>query len=239
MVEVAECPLCKGNNFQPHTVVSGGPMIKANVDGFDLSYASLVHYVRCRLCGMVYQSPRMSDDELERWYSSGTYRKWLNVPQENIDRDEYERAERIYGWVAGLNPQSVLDIGCSRGYLLGMFGDREVQGVEQFMDYVSEDVPVVKTLDEVRGRYDAVTLIHVLEHVPRPVEFLREIAPHVGRYLYIEIPYEHSSPFRLAHLTYMEPWVLVQAAREAGLIFAGEHHGSVHTSMMFEVKHED
>lgn len=226
MKEVKECPGCGRENWVGLMTANGKPMARINVEGFEVLMSLAVNYVRCLYCGMVWQNPQMEDDQLARWYSEGFYRKWLDQSQDALDKDERYRTYKTMEWITEdyqPAPTSLLDIGCSRGYLLDLFaeGGVTVAGVESNLNYVETKQPVFQNLEDVHRTYDAISLIHVLEHIGEPVRYLQYVRNlmHDKTRLYIEIPSANSkgSPYRLAHLTYMEPSVLANVCRSAGL----------------------
>lgn len=126
----------------------------------------------------------------------------------------------------------LLDVGCGNGALLRSFGAefpgwelvgvdrsesgaaavRAMPGVEQFVTGGPADAP---------GRYDLITLVHVLEHVPDPIAFLSEVAAKLtpqGAVL-IDAPSFSGNPFDLAvvdHVTHFSLATLRELTRRAG-----------------------
>lgn len=126
----------------------------------------------------------------------------------------------------------LLDVGCGNGALLRSFAAefpsweligvdrsesgadavRVIPGVQRFVVGGPEDAP---------GRYDLITLIHVLEHVPEPLAFLSEIAAKLtpeGAVL-IDAPSFASNPFDLAvvdHVMHFSFATLRELTRRAG-----------------------
>jgi cyclopropane fatty-acyl-phospholipid synthase-like methyltransferase len=224
MEEIAVCPGCKRSSFVPYTTVVGKPYLNSSFEGFDLVVGITVNYVRCLFCGMVWQTPRMGMEDLNRWYSEGYYRKWLGQSETALNEDEYGRAVKTYEWVNQyLEPQSLLDFGCSRGFLLDLFDGIRAEGVESNQDYVRTKLPVYPGLESVPYNlpYDAITCIHVLEHLADPLEYIQALSAYLapGGLLFLEVPslISKGGPFRLAHLTFMEPAVLVGLCERANL----------------------
>ena len=207
------CPLCScktakfyGQGHAPviafEEILGGAPL------------AIETSYYQCVECGLIYQNPRLSNVSLNELYSSGDYRKLLNNTQENIDKDEMERQERIAPKITGTG--SHLDIGCSRGYLLSMSQavGRVVMGVEPNANYTNEGIEVVASLDDVSGKWDWITCLHVFEHVPDPVGYAAKIIDllNPGGCLILEVPSENSKggPLRLWHLFLFKPPVIMR-----------------------------
>jgi 2-polyprenyl-3-methyl-5-hydroxy-6-metoxy-1,4-benzoquinol methylase len=143
------------------------------------------------------------------------------------------------GWLAGLSRH--LDIGCSAGVLLQWFQrayDCKPAGIEPgraYREYArAQGLNVFASLDELRAarlpRFDLVSLAHVLEHLPDPVEYLAALRADLllpDGWLLLEVPnlYAHDS-FEIAHLVSYSPHTLSQALQKSGYeIVASQRHG--------------
>ena len=107
----------------------------------------------------------------------------------------------------GLEPDTVLEIGCGDGALLRALARRGVGEVLDGVELSSEAaelaqarrLPAIRRIDVYDGRrvpaaegaYALVVLSHVLEHVPDPEPVLREAA-RVGRNVVVEVPLERN-----------------------------------------------
>jgi SAM-dependent methyltransferase len=127
----------------------------------------------------------------------------------------------------------MLDVGCGNGAMLRSFSEQlpgwSLAGneLDDKNRAVIESVPRVEKLycgqpEDVPGAFDAVTLLHVLEHVPGPVEFLRRIAGRLNRggVVVVEVPDHGQNPFDLAiadHCTHFTLETLVAVFEAAGL----------------------
>ncbi len=199
----------------------------------------------CLSCGLVYQSPRMTDAELAVFYEA-EYRQLYQGGQGPDARDlagQDRRAEALLAFCTGRMPtvKRHLDIGCSAGLLLQgvqkAYGC-QVTGVEPgdaYREYARQQgLSVYATLDELglkkTPRFDLISLAHVLEHLPDPVGYLvglREDLLEPGGRLLVEVPnlYAHDS-FEVAHLIAYSAHTLTQTLRKAGLeIIVLEAHG--------------
>ena len=132
---------------------------------------------------------------------------------------------------------SLIEVGCGKGYFLNHLraAGYEATGIDPAYEGASPHVvqaPFSRSLDM---SADAVVLRHVLEHIPDPVRFLREIAEaNSGQGLiYIEVPcfdwicehrawfdifYEHVNYFRADDLRRMFGRV-----HEIGHVFGGQY----------------
>ena len=104
----------------------------------------------------------------------------------------------------------MLDVGCGNGAMLarlrrchrlvaGRHGTQRtgtrrqvegISGVESLYTCPPEEVP---------GQFNAITLIHVLEHIPEPAAFLKHLLPKLvpGGLLVVELPHQLANPFEL------------------------------------------
>lgn len=199
----------------------------------------------CQDCGLVYQSPRMSEAQLNAFYES-EYRQLYQGSQGPDRKDLAVQEGRAAALLEFTRPyikeiKRHLDIGCSAGLLLqsfrGAFACQSV-GIEPgtaYRDYARQlGLQVYASLDELHAAqeapFDLVSLAHVLEHLPDPVDYLHRLrtdllAKH-GRLL-LEVPnlYAHDS-FEVAHLVSYSEHSLQQVLRKAGFeTLALQAHG--------------
>ena len=176
------CNYCGHDETEP---VNCGPDLLLNRPGaFCL--------VRCCHCGLIYQNPQLTQQELAPYYPEAydPYLKDISEegsPLQRLDRHTWlarrcarvERHQRPAG--------RVLDVGCATGLFLDAMRARgwEVAGVEPSA-YASAyarqtfDLDVATaTLEEIAfpdSAFDVVTMWDVLEHVPDPRATLAEVA---------------------------------------------------------------
>lgn len=215
---VLACPLCGADRHQL----------------FDRRkfYGQEVTNQLCCQCGLVYQSPRMSaqeagvfyEQEYRRLYqgSAGPNTKDLSVQQQRADvlfaftRPRVEAVSRH------------LDIGCSAGLLLKRFQagylcqSMGIEPGEAYRQYAqAAGLQVYASLDELpEGRFDLISLAHVLEHLPDPVNYLirlRQDFLYPNGHLLLEVPnlYAHEC-FEIAHLISFSTQTLLETVRLAG-----------------------
>ena len=226
MITLKSCPVCKSRNIIKYREIGTAPHVMCDVmPGVSIETAIITYYFVCQDCHVIFQNPRMSDEELDKFYGKGYYRLYLNMTDEEKDNDEMHRAKvdsgTIMESIGKIN--SHLDIGCSRGYLLELVGADVKVGVETDVDHVTaEGVEVYREISEVPSKsFDLVTAIHTLEHVPDPISYLKDMIKKVSKkgHLVIEVPTWKSpgGPLRLPHLYHFEPDVLKLMCREVGL----------------------
>ena len=143
-----------------------------------------------------------------------------------MDNKEMQDAVRIVDTIKQfkLEPKNALDIGSSRGYLMIKMASEfncKVDGIEPNLAYNQTSGDVFVDLKYAPSGYDMITMIHTLEHVPYPVEFLKDAVSKLddNGVAVIEVPSQHSpgGPMREAHLFYFQPWTLHKVCWKAGL----------------------
>lgn len=241
-VEVDTCPLCESRQkslFDRRSITSSLVVTKDNPP-------LLVENYICMECGFVYKSPRMTDEETSVFYDH-EYRLFYQGSQGPTKKDitvQKLRAEHLRQFVenqlASLNHQPIknhLDIGCSAGLLLKKFKETfqcSAAGVEpgqEYRDYASDSglkiypslEQLMQSTDIAKNRmppFDLISMIHVLEHIPHPIEYLdnlrRKILTDDG-WLLLEVPnlYAHDC-FEIAHLVSFSKHTLEQTLQKAG-----------------------
>ena len=190
----------------------------------------------CSNCGLVYQSPRMTEKELDDFYIS-EYRQIYKGTEEPDQKDIDLQAARAMGIINLLRDRGVeqvkrfLDIGASTGTLIEKV-KKEYQcdaiGIEPGSAYQtyarSRGNEVFGSLDDLlesgENKFDLVSMIHVLEHLPNPVGYLKELrSDHLDDQgmILIEVPnlYAHDS-FEIAHLTSFSRHSIFEVLKKAG-----------------------
>ncbi|MBN2386563.1 MAG: class I SAM-dependent methyltransferase [Anaerolineales bacterium] len=188
----------------------------------------------CARCGLVFQSPRMTAAEAQVHYAA-EYRRIIQGREAPIAKDLDFQTRRA-DWLVGFLRRKVgrlechLDIGCSAGILLQRtreaFGVQTV-GVEPGQAYREygrgqglEVHAALETVEATGQRFDLVSLIHVLEHLPDPAATLaglrqKQLTP--DGWLLVEVPnvYIHTS-FEYEHLFSFSRRTLTEMLGKAG-----------------------
>ncbi|MFW2382935.1 MAG: methyltransferase domain-containing protein, partial [Acidimicrobiales bacterium] len=126
--------------------------------------------------------------------------------------------------IADLRPQRVLDAGCAHGFLVESLRDRGVEAVgfdisefaiSQVPDKYREFVRIGSLLDPIEGKYDLITCVEVLEHLP-PQDArtaIRHLTNAADRVLLSTTPYDFAEP---THLNVRRPEYWARLFAEVG-----------------------
>lgn len=219
--EVHICPLCAGRTSEPfdRRIFRGYPVANR----------------LCTNCGLVFQSPRMTEAELDAFYA-GEYRQVYQGTEGPTAKDLVVQKARAAALAAYLEQyvgkvDRHLDIGSSTGSLLQTVHDRygsEMVGVEPGETYRAfarergiRVFPSLEAIDQADGaQFDLISMAHVLEHLPDPFGYLSRLrgsrfAP--GGWLLVEVPnlYAHDC-FEIAHLVSFSQHTLWQLLVKSG-----------------------
>jgi 2-polyprenyl-3-methyl-5-hydroxy-6-metoxy-1,4-benzoquinol methylase len=229
---VNHCPLCDSSKSNPF-------------DSRDFHGQPVENRI-CDNCGLVFQSPRMTDEELEAYYER-EYRQTYQG-QEGPDLKDLAvqkaRAESLLDFVrphiSALSTH--LDIGCSAGLLLEAFHnqyDCQPVGIEPsraYREYAQAlGLKVFSSLEVLErsrqtsenpepalsiNNFDLISMAHVLEHLPNPVTYLRSLRDELlasSGWLLIEVPNLYChDSFEIAHLVSYSTRTLAQTLEMAG-----------------------
>jgi len=216
-------------------------IIFARVESFTFP---LVYY-QCENCGLIYQSRKESQAANPEFYRT-TYRRIYQESEEPTPKDLWVQEQRAQHLIDILThhskttPERVLDIGSSAGVLLQQFQKSfgsDVVGVEPGDAYrafadesgieMKESIGALSASDH--GKFDLVSMSHVLEHLTDPVEDLKRIKLELLKEdgtLLLEVPnfYAHDS-YELAHLACYTPHTLREVLKQAGfrLVYLKRH----------------
>ena len=238
MKNILECPLCNSTKRRLFE--------NLEEDG------QVMTFQICLRCGLVYQSPRMDEDDLEKFYAR-QYRIQRQKTEAPIDKDlqmQDARASAILEMVQPRLPQISrhLDVGSSSGALLQRFHEQyecASVGVEPGDAYrrfsQSRGLKIYPSLDTLaeanEAAFDLISMLHVIEHVEDPVltlRSLRESKMEPGGYLLLEVPnlIDHES-LELSHLYAFTKSTLREIVRQAGFrVLWTKTHGSFRSPVL-------
>ena len=154
----------------------------------DLNYPGIFRLDKCDSCGLLFNSPRLSEDELYKLYGDNYYFFHRR------HSDEFQRITNIYRRTIALIEQevkqkNVVEIGSAKGYLLALLNHRgwQVAGIEISAKAAAQaqtkfGVPtfcgtVEQYVEQNNSgiKFPLVMAIDLFEHIPQPMNFLISI----------------------------------------------------------------
>lgn len=170
------CPICESRRRRFYGLRGDKPIPELLLQR---SFGYTIKVFACSDCRHVYCDPIPLPGELSRRYSeeAGTYFR-------GSEETRRRAATSLVKTLSGLTgfPGRLLDVGCGTGQLLEAAREEgwDAVGIEPTPDFAARAQQKglrvhVGYLDEdfdAQGSFDAVTLMAVLEHVPRPLEML-------------------------------------------------------------------
>ena len=158
------CPLCESADAV--SVLGGQPF----------------HLVRCRKCSLTYTRPLPSPQELEKLYSDDFYPTGTTTMKQVRTLLHRIVLRQRYRPLSHRKPGRLLDVGCGDGDYLRYMRSRgwDVHGTETSsaairLARLKGIEPVASASVFPTGYFDAVTLWHVIEHLPDPASELVEL----------------------------------------------------------------
>lgn len=184
------------------------------------------HVVDCRACGFAHIVPRPSDEELAGYYQRGFYEThsppdWAEkeAREQEYWQIEYRDRLEVFERLKVTSDRRLLDVGCGAGWFLAHAASRSWDGLgiepsEAMWKRAAKRASVVHgslaDFEPVElGRFDAVHVKLVLEHVRDPSEFLRAIDRVVtpGAIVCIEVPNDFNPlQFAVQRVLDKKPW---------------------------------
>ncbi|MGD2058161.1 MAG: class I SAM-dependent methyltransferase [Anaerolineales bacterium] len=228
---ISNCPICGSGNLNPFEDLHTG--------------SQKIHYLICKRCGAIFQSPRMDASELEAFYER-EYRLLSQQTEDPTKKDLVMQEQRARDSLKMIRDDLSkvsrhLDIGSSSGALLEEIHNEygsEAIGIEPGEAYrrfsQQRGLQVLASLDSLTDqakRFDLVSMMHVLEHLRDPVETLSEIRRDhmtLDSHLLVEVPnaFEHEA-LEVAHLFAFTPANLREIVHQSGfeVIWTKTHGG--------------
>jgi len=202
---INDCPICGGGDVRP--LNHYGP--RCLVGDYHIT-SGQVENVWCGRCGSGWNRLMLGDEELAKFYAGYT-KKVASADEDDLlfsvsaAEAETLTASQTKFLAAHVDAQSgrVLDIGCGKGAFLRSFRDHrpnwQCVGIEPSREEASlarrdgqievhEGMLGSITLE--RESFDLVSIMHVFEHVTRPIETLAQMHDLLkpGGMLFIEVP---------------------------------------------------
>lgn len=209
--------------------------------------------VMCDDCGLFYSNPMPTTEELSNYYKK-EYRKdyqfaLLKPSDKHVKKKQNEAKARYANIRAELTRDrlNLLDFGCGSGELVHEYATHghDAHGFEPGATYSAfaqqtKDLKIeIRSTDYQNADYgakqfDAISMLHVLEHIPNPLAALKKAHEWLkdDGVLYIEVPnmqayelkgFEH---FHFAHVLGFSRDNLIHALRLAGFRVRKELNGT-------------
>ncbi|MDQ7089533.1 MAG: class I SAM-dependent methyltransferase [Methylococcales bacterium] len=216
-----KCVLCDHDSFE-------------DVSKVDVKTSEKLRVSMCHQCGFIQQNPLPTTKELKIYYSHNyrlDYKKAYVPEPKHIHRAGKTALQRHqFMKAAGIDSGNLLDVGAGGGefvYLMEQLGYTS-QGIEPNIGYSAyakkEYGCNIKTgeLNDIDGKYDVITLFHVLEHLSSPMLTFEKLyhALTPNGVLFIEVPWieaKDASPHNImfkAHLFYFSIDTLIACASQ-------------------------
>jgi SAM-dependent methyltransferase len=137
------------------------------------------HLYRCDTCALLFRWPRLSKEELDDLYRTGTFDNWVYNPE---NRRDWQAAKK---WLnENCDGGKILDVGCwDGGFLNYLDASWQRYGIEINSEASSEaekkGISLVSTdfshMDNVSITFDAVVAFDVVEHMENPQRLLEQL----------------------------------------------------------------
>ena len=215
------CALCRGNDFK-------------RISEKDSKNKGELIVCFCNSCSMVSQNPIPTEHQVEQYYATEyrqDYKQVFEPKLKHIYRAGNLALDRL-GFLTKNNVASgkLLDVGAGGGeftYVSSQFGF-DSTGIEPnigYSNYAKDQYQAnVKTgqLADVDGKFDVITMFHVMEHIPDPIKTFKKLYDLLNEdgFLFIEVPNIESfsqSPgntFFKAHIHYFSAATLIACASQ-------------------------
>lgn len=198
--------------------------------------------VMCKQCGLVFITPRLTKDSLDRFYAEDYRKIYGGGASLESEKRHAKTAFEILKSTLPLEPRKAkaLDIGCSTGQLpdlLFWHGFAKPYGIEPNKEYfdiakanqrISDNIENTTIEDYSPGfRFNIITMLNTLEHVTSPTAVLSKIHSllNEGGYVLISVPNLLSTSINIpvdaflsnVHLYNFTPATLCIMAQKCGL----------------------
>jgi SAM-dependent methyltransferase len=236
----AVCHVCRASKFEPRSGFEGLPRVSSDCR----PWAAGGTLALCESCGLLQKvvDASFAGDAAAIYGSYQLYHQTQGQTEQVIFDQQTglgkPRSELVLASLLGQlglpERGRMLDMGCGTGPTLRAFS-RLVEGWSLYgydphlpdRDRVA-NIPGVRgifegTPDSIEERFDLVTAVHVLEHVPDPLTFLKHMARCLARdgKVLVQIPYFPDSPFDLViadHCSHFTLGYMGELCRRAGLV---------------------
>jgi hypothetical protein len=204
LINIERCPLCESKNiniikehiyYKPEEIINENRNIRNRIvfNHFIKGENDAIFYImKCSHCNFIFMNPRMTEEEVKIKYRIiGEERDPKFHKRKHLNSVQIMRKKRIKKIVNKLKVRTLLDYGGSNGNMLINLKDSiecDILDFERFelpkkINYAGKD------FNDIEGKkYDVVLLLHTLEHIISPVEFLKKLREYNKKYLIVEVP---------------------------------------------------
>ncbi len=226
MPEKVSCNLCGLNNYQ-----------LLHIRYFDDKIPITI--VKCDNCGLIYTSPKLTKQEMEKLYKENYYYFRSNYTSTYENRD-ITKAQEIFNRIQKFKKKgSILDIGCGKGWLLRIAQENnwKTYGLE-VSRYASNYARKKLGLNVLTGTiaeanfpsqyFDIITMLDVIEHLENPLNDLMKLnkilkkdglliieTPHIGS-IYYKITRKYWVGFNIFHNYYFSLTTMKKILEKTG-----------------------
>lgn len=230
-----DCPSCASTKTHSPFTISG------------------FHHATCADCGVVYVSPRLKDECLEKLYNNKYYSEIyaqsmipvFDVRKELIGK---RKTAQTLGHVANTKgPLDVLDIGCGVGEVIDVFKDRGDRCTAIEVNPIAVEWMQKKGIAVFAGsfdrfpetnKFDVIMAWGVVEHVVNPHEFLKKVKRHLkpGGVFASEVPSGQCLTVDYARATGKDPQRIIMGEQHI-ILYSIEAYEKIHLQAGLEKLH--
>ncbi len=179
--KLTHCPICNSDKSKLHLTVKDYTVSQKKFD-----------IIKCNKCDFLYTNPRPNIESLGAYYKSDNYISHTNKSNNPINIVYKLARTQTLKWKFNLanksNPKSLLDYGCGTGHFLNYCAKKgiDINGFEPDKDArniakESLEESIFSDTNEINTKFDAITLWHVLEHIPNLNEVLDWLKSHLTK----------------------------------------------------------
>lgn len=175
-----KCYLCKQSNIEDKF-----PYTRDNKN---------IKVLKCQNCNLIFLSS-FEHIQNDFYKNSGMHKG--NIELQNWIKSTLEDDLRRFDQLKdNINDKKILDFGCGNGGFLlkaresarSVFGLELDQGLNNY--FKDQNLKVYSNLEQIEDKFDVITMFHVLEHIPKPIELLTSLKRllNKGGKIIVEVP---------------------------------------------------